>query len=783
MADVRRPMIGAPVPRREDRRLLTGQGTFLDDIDLPGCYEAAFLRSPHAAARVLRIDTSAARQVPGVIGVWTGKELAELVKPIPPKVTNPQLVDMPRYPLPPEVAHFVGEPLAVVVATSRYIAEDAVELIDVDYEELPAVSSTTAALAPGAPRVHGELDDNVAVHIVQTAGDPVAALASAPHRLRERFVITRGGGHSMECRGIAARFDPATGALTVWPCTQSPHYTRNMLAYFFGMVEDDIRVIVPRDNGGGFGPKAQFHGEDAVIPYLAKLLNHPVKWIEDRGENFVGTMMERTQVHDIEVGFDDDGRLLAVKNVFQHDQGAYCAGLQVPTITLSTLPGQYRIPNIHTELISCYTNLVPTSSVRGAGRPQAVVAMERMVDRIAEHLGADPAEVRALNLVPADEFPYRVGLTFRDGSPLTYDSGNFPELHRAVLEKFDYTGERARQREQRAAGKLIGIGLAAYVEGCGLGPYEGARLRLTNDGTVRVTLAATPVGQGYETIYAQIAADAMGLDMRHIVVTTGDTARIPFGQGSFASRTTVTAGSATFQAGQRLRDLIFEVAEVLLKTSAADLEFDDDRVCVLGKPDRYVTLAQVAQVANVGKHGITMPAGLPAGIEATSYFAPERASYASGLHAATVEVDPEIGKVTILRYVIGHDCGTVINPLTVDGQVLGGFAHGIGNALYEEPHYDAAGQPQTTSYLDYALPSSMEVPPVELVHLYTPSPLNPLGVKGAGEGGTIPVPATIANAVEDALRPFGARITSLPLTPAKIFAALAGAQEGHDHAA
>ncbi|MCI2422253.1 xanthine dehydrogenase family protein molybdopterin-binding subunit [Saccharopolyspora sp. K220] len=767
-------MIGAAVPRREDQRLLTGAGTYLDDVDLPGCYEAAFLRSPHAAARVLGIDTSAAKAVPGVIGVWTGRELTDLVKPIPPKVTNPKLVDVPRYPLPPDAAHFVGEPLAVVVATSRHVAEDAVELIDVDYEVLPAIASTGAALAEDAPKVHEEVPDNVAIHLVQTAGDPETALETAPHRLRERFIIARGGGHSMETRGIAARYDASTGQFTVWPCSQSPHYTRNLIASFCDVVEDDVRVVVPRDNGGGFGPKAQFHGEDAVVPYLARLLDNPVKWIEDRSENFVATMMERTQVHDVEVAFDDDGRLLAVKDVFQHDQGAYCAGLQVPTITLSTLPGQYRIPNIHSELIACYTNMVPTSSVRGAGRPQAVVAMERMVDRIAEHLGADPAEVRRINLVQADEFPYRVGLTFRDGSPLTYDSGDFPALHQAVLDKFDYEGERARQRELREQGRLIGIGLGAYVEGCGLGPYEGARLRLTNNGMVLVTLAATPLGQGYETVYAQIASDAMGLDMRHIAVATGDTARIPFGQGSFASRTTVTAGSATFQAAQRLRDLILEVAEVLLKTSAADLRFDGDRVCVVGSPERGVTLAEVAQVANIGKHGITMQAGVPAGIEATSYFAPERAAYASGMHAATVEVDPETGAVRILRYVIGHDCGTVINPMLVDGQVLGGFAHGIGNALYEEPCYDEAGQPQTTSYLDYALPSSVEVPPVELVHLYTPSPLNPLGVKGAGEGGTIPVPATIANAVEDALRPFGARINNLPLTPAKIFAAVSG---------
>jgi aerobic carbon-monoxide dehydrogenase large subunit len=769
---IKETMIGAPVERREDRRLLTGEGRYLDDLDIPDCLEAAFLRSPHAAAQILSMDTSAAARLPGVLGVWTGADLAALVKPIPPKVTNPMLVDLPRYPLPSDVVRFVGEPVAVVVATSRYVAEDALELIEVEYEDRPAIASTTAALARGAVLVHEGSESNVAIHLVQVAGDPDAAFASAPHHLKERFVVARGGGHSMECRGIAGRFDQSTGQLTVWSTTQSPHYTRNMLAYFYGMSEDDIRVICPRDNGGGFGPKAQFHGEDAVIPYLAMLLDRPVKWIEDRSENFVATMMERTQVHNVEVGFDDDGKLIVVKNVFEHDQGAYCAGLQVPTITLSTLPGQYRIPNIHTELIGCYTNMVPTSSVRGAGRPQAVVAMERMMDRIAEHLGKDPAEVRRINLVQADEFPYKVGLTFRDGSPLTYDSGDYPALHAAVLREFDYDGERARQVEARAAGRLVGIGLAAYVEGCGLGPYEGARLRLMNDGTVLVTLAATPLGQGYETIYAQIAADAMGLDMRYIQVATGDTSRIPFGQGSFASRTTVTAGSATLQAGQELREKIFDVAANLLDTPPYLLEFDEDRVCVVGSPERSVSLAQVTQVANIGRHGITMPRGVPAGLESTSYFSPERAVYANGYHAVTVEVDLGTGQVSILSYVIGHDCGNVINPLLVDGQVLGGFAHGIGNALYEEPHYSETGQPQTTSYLDYSLPSAIEVPPVRMVHLHTPSPLNPLGVKGAGEGGTIPVPAAIANAVEDALRPFGARITSLPITPSKIIAAI-----------
>jgi carbon-monoxide dehydrogenase large subunit len=441
-------------------------------------------------------------------------------------------------------------------------------------------------------------------------------------------------------------------------------------------------------------------------------------------------------------------------------------------ITLSTLPGQYRIPNIHTELIACYTNMVPTSSVRGAGRPQAVVAMERMVDRAAEHLGMDPVEFRRRNLVQADEFPYRVGLTFRDGSPLTYDSGNFPLLLEKTLSAFRYEEQRSLQAAARAEGRLVGIGIAAYVEGCGLGPYEGSRYRLLNDGTVLVTLAAAPQGQGYETVYAQIAADALGMDMDLIRVTTGDTSRIPFGQGTFASRNTATAGPATLQAGQEMRGKLLQVAEAMLKTSAASLTIRGNRVEVTDDPTRSVSLRDIAGAANVGKHGITLAPGILPGLETTVYFAPERAAYASGTHAVAVEIDPETGAIDVLRYVIGHDCGNVMNPMLVDGQVLGGFAHGVGNAMYEEPFYDETGQPQSTSYLDYSLPSSMEVPPVELVHIHTPSPLNPLGAKGAGEGGTIPVPAAIANAVEDALRPFGARITSLPITPPKIVDAL-----------
>ncbi|MET7997281.1 xanthine dehydrogenase family protein molybdopterin-binding subunit [Amycolatopsis sp. NPDC005232] len=773
-------MIGRRLERREDERLLTGHGGYLDDLDLPDALAAAFLRSPHAHAKILSFDATEALALPGVIAVFSGADLMEIQKPLAPKVQHPQLRDYPRLPMPPAELHYVGEPLAVVIAESRYIAEDAMELIEVDFEVLPAVASTAVALQENGPLAHSGDETNVAVLLSQSAGDAAKALAEAPNVLSDEFFVMRGGGHSMETRGVAARFEAATGQVTIWDTTQAPHYARQQLSVIYEMAEDDIRVIAPADVGGGFGPKAQFYGEEVVIPWVAMKLGRAVKWVEDRQENMVTSMMERSQTHRVDVGFDNDGRLLAVKDVIEHDQGAYCAGLQVPSITTSTVPGPYHVPNIAIELRACYTNMVPTSSVRGAGRPQAVFVMERMIDRIAEHLGLDPAEVRRRNLIQADEFPYKVGIMFRDGSPLTYDSGDFPTLLEGTLERIGYDEARALQAKLRQEGRYLGIGLSVYIEGCGLGPYEGAKIRLTNKGRILVTLAAAGQGQGYETVYAQIAADGIGLDMDYIEVKTGDTARIPFGQGTFASRITATCGPAVMDAAKQMRERLLDTASVLLGCDASEVDFVGDKACLGGDLEKSVSLQQLAQTANIGKHGITMPRGIKAGIETSSYFSPERAAYASGAHAALVEVDPETGEIEIVKYVIGHDCGNVINPLLVDGQVLGGFAHGIGNAMYEEPVYDVEGQPQATSYLDYALVSATEVPPVELFHIQTPSPLNPLGVKGAGEGGTIPAPATIANAVEDALRPLRARITRAPITPARIVDAIVAAAADQD---
>ncbi|TAN24747.1 MAG: xanthine dehydrogenase family protein molybdopterin-binding subunit, partial [Actinomycetota bacterium] len=545
--------LGTGMLRREDHRLLTGEGHFLDDLPFGDFFEAAILRSNYPHARILSIDTEAAKSLHGVIAVFTANELGPILKDLPPKVANPKLNYQVRLPIAKEYARYIGEPIAVVVAENRYIAEDALELIEVDYEPLESVGSTAEALKEGAPPVHIGSDTNVAVHLIQQAGDPEAALKVSPHVLRETFQVARGGGHSIEARAVAARFDPVIQQLIVWDNTQAPHYVRQMLATIYGVSEDEIRLIAPADIGGGFGPKAQFYGEEVLIPWIAMQLKHPVKWIEDRWENFISATMERSQTHHVEVGFDDDGHLLVLKDVFEHDQGAYCVGLQVPTITMSTLPGPYVIPNIHSELISCYTNIVPTSSLRGAGRPQAVVAMERMMDRIAEHLGLEPAEVRSRNLIQPDQFPYAVGLTFRDGSPLTYDSGNYPALLQGVLERINLAEFRAEQIEAHKGGKFLGLGLAMFVEGTGIGPYEGARVRLTNTGRIMVSLAASPQGQGYETVYAQVAADAIGCDIDLVSVRHGDTSFIPYGQGTFASRITATAGPAVWQASGQVK--------------------------------------------------------------------------------------------------------------------------------------------------------------------------------------------------------------------------------------
>jgi carbon-monoxide dehydrogenase large subunit len=764
--------IGAPVPRREDARLLTGRGTFVDDLPMPGVAHAAMVRSPHAHARVRGIDATAARALPGVLAVVTAADVADIQKPWPARMPSPvpgtRLRHGVRHTLPVTKVRHAGEVVAAVVAESRALAEDACELVVVEYEPLPVAATAAAALAPGAPLVYEELGDNVAAHIVQRVGHPDQAFASAPHTLRETVRVMRGGSHSMEGRGVVARYDEALDGFTVWDATQAPHAVRAMLTYLFDLPEHRVRVIAPPDVGGGLGPKASVYPEEVLVCWLARHLRRPVKWIEDRHEHFVSAAQEREQIHEVEIAFDREGRLLALRDVFTHDIGMYGA-LVAPVITGCTVPGPYRIPNIHSEVRAAYTHLQPSGAVRGAGRPQGVLVMERMMDRMAETLGLDPTEVRARNLIPADAFPYDVGLWFRDGARLVYDSGDYPELLRRALERADYAQARREQGALRAQGRCRGIGVAICVEGIGLGPFEGAVLRLDGRGRVVVTSGAPPQGQGYQTAFAQIAADAVGVRLDDVDVVTGDTGAIPYGIGSFASRVTANAGPAILQAGAALREKILAVGAHLLEAAPADLEIVDGAVRVRGLPDGGVPLPQLARLGNAGTaFGMVMPGGLAVGLEASAYFTPSQAGYSASAHVCVLDVDPETGEVTIVRYVVGHDCGNVINPLIVEGQILGGVAHGLSNALYEEAVYDAQGQSLASSFLDYPLPSAREMPRVEMFHLTTPSPINPLGVKGAGEAGTLPVPAAVAGAVEDALRPFGVRVNRMPLNPARI---------------
>jgi aerobic carbon-monoxide dehydrogenase large subunit len=771
--------IGAPIPRREDARLLTGRGTFVDDLEMPGVAHAAMLRSRHAHARVRRIDTTAARALPGVLAIVTAADVDDIQKPWPARMPSPvpgtSVRHGVRHTLPRDKVRYAGEVVAAVVAESRALAEDACDAIEVEYDVLPVAASAAAALAPGAPLVYEELGDNIAAHIVQRVGQPERAFASADHTLRETFRVMRGGSHSMEGRGVVARYDEALDAFTVWDATQAPHAIRAMLAYLFDLPEHRVRVIAPPDVGGGLGPKGSFYPEEALVCWLARRLRRPVKWIEDRHEHFISAAQEREQIHTIEIAFTSDGILLGLRDVFTHDIGMYGA-LVAPVITACTVPGPYRIPNIHSELRAAYTNLQPSGAVRGAGRPQGVLVMERMMDRMAETTGLDPAEVRARNLIPADAFPYPVGMWFRDGAPLTYDSGNYPELLRRALDRADYAQARREQTALRAQGRHRGIGVAICVEGVGLGPFEGAILRLDSRGRVVVTSGAPPQGQGYQTTFAQIAADAVGVRYEDVDVVTGDTGAIPFGIGSFASRVTATAGPAILQAGGALRDKILAVAAHLLEAAPDDLEIVDGAARVRGVPDRRVPLAQIARLGNAGAgFGMVMPGGLQVGLEASAYFAPSQATYSASAHVCILDVDAETGEVTIVRYVVGHDCGNVINPLIVEGQILGGVAHGLSNALYEEAIYDEQGQNLATSFLDYPIPTAREMPRIEMFHLTTPSPINPLGVKGAGEAGTLPVTAAVAGAVEDALRPFGVRVNRMPLNPARVSDLIRGA--------
>ena len=768
---------GARITRLEDPALLTGRGQFVDDVDLPGTLHAAFVRSPHAHARFGKIDSTAARAMPGICAVLTADDMPARIATgqIPMLVPNPAIrTPRTQIALARNEVCYVGQTVAVVVADSRHLAEDAAAAVDIDWKPLPAVSDARDAVKPGAARVHSDLTENIAAVVPMSYGDVEAAFKNAGHVFEEEMALHRGAAMTLEGRAVLANYDPAGDLLTVWSATQTPHLCRGSLADLFERNLESIRVIAPFV-GGGFGTKAPFYPEEAVIPAAAMKLGRPVKWQEDRREHFLSATQERDQYWTVAIAVDSNGKILGVRASMLHDTGAYLPwGIIVPFIASTTLPGPYVIPAYKIESTVALTNRVPTTVVRGAGRPQAVFAMERLMDRMARELKIDRIEVRARNIIKPEQMPYEPGLTFRDGKPMVYASGDFPKSQDRAVELSHYQDFRARQAKARTEGRYLGIGIGNYVEGTGLGPFEGVTIRILPNGKVSVATGATTQGQGTRTTLSQIVADRLGCRIEDIVMSAGDTATISQGIGAFASRQAINAGSSAMIAGDNVRKQVIAAASRALGIPESDIDVEDGRAFGKSGNKPSISFGDLARQAQ-GMPGFSFAPGQMPGLEHTAYFTPPQASYCNGTHVAEVEVDPMTGGVTILNYTVAHDSGNVINPMIVDGQVQGGLAHGVGNAMFEWMKYDDDANPLTTTFQDYLLPASCDVPGAAIEHVETPNPLNPLGVKGAGEGGTIPTPAAIIAAIEDALSPFGVRFADMPLTPERIVTALRGA--------
>ena len=757
---------GQLIRRREDPRLVTGTGQFIDDLRFADCLHAAILRSLHAHARILAIDTSRAAKAPGVVAVVTGADLGRANAPIPVFNEHPGL---PRacgiVPLATGRVRFVGEPVAAVVATDRYLAQDALELIAVEYEALPAVTDVEAALAAGAPLVHEALGTNVAADWRQRVGDLDGAFQDADVVVRVKLRVARGGGHPLETRGLVAR--PEGDRLTVWAAIQMVHRHRRFIARQLGLPEEQLRVIAPPDVGGGFGTKGQFYPEDIIVPALALRLDRAVKWIEDRREHTVGSYVEREQVHELEIAATRRGELLALRDRFLHEFGAYTvSGLNLPQNTMIHSVGPYRIPSLDLHMRGVLTNTTPVGAYRGAGRPQGTFVIERAIDAVARELGMDPVEVRRRNLIHPEEHPYDTGLTTVGRGPVVYDSADYPRCMELALEALDYPAVRREQARLRREGRWIGVGVVNYVEATGTAPLEGVTVRVGPDGRIVVVTGASPQGQGHVTMFSRLVGELLGVDPMAIDVLTGDTSLIPQGGGTFGSRTTALGGSAALLASRVVRDKALRIAAHLLEASPADIVCRDGGFSVRGFPSRAIGWAEVAAAAHAGR----IPEETPA-LEDTHIFSVSQSTFANGTHAAVIEVDPATGAVKIMRWVVAHDCGRVLNPPLVDGQIHGGVVQGLPDALNVQLAYDETGQRLTSTLMEYVLATAADAPPCfEIRHLESPTPLNPLGAKGAGEGGIMPVHPLIAQAVEDALAPLGARVTRMPVTRADIWA-------------
>ena len=790
-APVTPKLVGARVPRLEDPRLLTGQGSYVDDHRPARMLHAAFLRTPYAHARIVRIDAEAARALPGVAAVLTGEDMARDCKPVRAGSRMPayKVTSFPA--LAQGKVRYTGEAVAMVAAESRYLAEDAVDRIVVEYEPLPAVAAMEQALAPGAPVLHEEAGDNLLLAREFARGDVDAALAGAHLVVRERFRFRRHTAVCMENRGALAEYASATGTLTLRSSTQCPGLVRDILADLLGMPEHMIRVVAA-DVGGGFGAKASLYPEEIAVCVMARQLGRPVKWIGDRREDLLATSQAWDEIVEAELGVAADGTIVGLRAEVMADVGAYSiypwtAAIE-PVQTISFLPGPYRVEHYRGRTRGIATCKPPMGPYRGVGRPPAVFAMEGLLDRVARRLGMDPTELRLKNFIRAGDFPYK------SASGIVWDQSSFTETMLRAREVLGWESARAEAARARASGRWVGVGVASYVELTGIGSAipvspgmlvptgtEAATIRVDPSGTVTAVFGIASHGQGLETTLAQVVADELSVPLAAVRVVHGDTALSPYGTGTYASRSTVLAGGAGMLASRDVRDKMLLIAGHLLEAHPADLVVQDGRVAVRGLPDRYVTVRDVAKAAYGGVR--RLPRGMEPGLEATRFYDPYYGTASNATHLAVVEVDRETFHVRILRYLVVEDCGRIINPLVVDGQVHGGVAQGVGAVLLEEIVYDGEGQLLTGTLMDYLVPTASEVPAMEVHHVETPSPTTLGGFRGMGEGGTIGAPAVIANAVSDALSELGIEVNELPLSPERLFRRIRGGLLDHrpDH--
>lgn len=763
-------LIGKRIRRREDPRLITGTATYVDDIKMPGMHYAIIVRSPHAAAKIRSIDTKQALARKGVVAVFTGKDVQK-VGPVPCGVALPGLRVPHHSILAQDRVYLVGHPVAVVVATDRYIAQDAADLVEVDYEVLPAVADPEKALEKGAPAVHPEWPDNISFTFPQEGGEVDKAFAEADVVVKQRIISQRLIPMAMETRGVVADWRGADRTLTLYTSTQVPHLVRTLVAAMLGIDENRLRVVAP-EVGGAFGSKLNIYAEEALMGFVAMKINKPVKWIESRRENFTCTIHGRGHVDYYEVAAKRDGTILGIKLKIIQDLGAFhqLSTPVIPTLSVLMAPGLYRTKNVRAEVVGVFTNCTPTDAYRGAGRPEATHAIERMVDILAAELKMDPAEIRLKNFVANEEFP------FPTATGLMYDSGDYAAPLKKALELVGYDAARREQEELRKKGRLMGIGISTYGEICAIGPspatsaggWESATVKIEPSGKVTVMTGVSPHGQGEETTFAQIAADELGIDLDDIVVLHGDTAIVQYGIGTFGSRATAVGGTALYYALQELKEKLKKFGAVLLESDDVTLSGGQ---CTDNKTGKSVTFKELAAAAY---RALKLPPNTEPGLVSTHFWEPPNFTFPFGAHIVITEVDRETGDIELKRYVAVDDCGRILNPLIVDGQVHGGIAQGIGQALWEQAVYDDNGQLLTGELMDYAVAKAHMMPWIESGHTVTPSPVNPLGVKGVGEAGTIGASPAVVNSVVDALSPLGVRHIDMPLTPEKIWKLVGG---------